>query len=294
MSQSETPELPDFDPSTPEPLRWFCACHQLAFPDRRVPLTPDRVIYRETLRSTYAKVGRTRYGRRKYWVNTEWWADHTAEECLGLTTHELAHVPTLGRTDTSTHGPGFWEEVARIATTLHDHWESVEAIAGQSLDPDAYDEWLVHDPRTHKVDNRCETAYERRRELAAALDYPADELRPFGGIRYTVRDIREYDHDASEWVRYTESVDQSRLVYDPLPVDEVCRWLRSPNRTGVEKDGDLYRFDPIVVRDHGDGRLEVVEGLERLTIVHHRKFERDHDYNDVSVIDVADRDRLDD
>lgn len=100
-----------------------------------------------------------------------WFNSRSPERRLSVYTHEAGHIIYSSSGPGSCgHPPAFWREVAFYATEVRDHIEEVEEVMGE-IDVDEYIEEMVKDPTSGTVDQRRETAGERRQKLADLLGY---------------------------------------------------------------------------------------------------------------------------
>lgn len=145
------------------------------------PITPKHVDYSycQSTGRYYAKCGpRSGIGIHVvgYSVDKTYMQNCSRERHLSIICHELTHITEGSHTDGSTHNPAFWREMAFNALQLRDHLEEMESVMGP-LDEEQFVIEVVNDPNSTLVDNRIETAQERKEKLADLLGFDTDIIR---------------------------------------------------------------------------------------------------------------------
>lgn len=247
-------------------LESFVTAFNLCYPDREVEgdasteLTADHVEYSYTTAS-WAKCGPRKNGHVYFALNSDWYANAAPGERLGLLLHELAHVEVLN------HSPEFWEQVVDNYRSVEAHRQKIADSVLGDLSWPVVREFIITDPLTQSVDNRRETAYERRLKLAEALEVPTDEIDPFDGMH--IKYLRP--SGSSE-----KTVPVSRLTYNEMEPDEVVEYFHSRPRNYLTKVDSRHIIQPLPVRKRGT-TYEIVEcdemanlaemaGLQRVTV----------------------------
>ena len=239
-------------------LTLFVDLFNLCYPDWEVngrtsnSLQPHHVDFDTNLRKYWGRCGPRKNGQIYYRINDDYWNDNGWPDRIALMLHEMAH------THETNHSPDFWQHVIDSFHTLDENREIVESIIGTGLDWAAIKRAIVTDPKSNTVDNRSETAYERRVKIANAIDYPVDELSPFSGTSfYTVA------YPNHEFCRHipTENIEFEK-EYD---TDELIDLLHSRPRPGISYQNNAYHIDPPKVRREGK-TYYVIEGEDRAAL----------------------------
>lgn len=235
-------------------LESFVKCFNICYPSWCIDgsenndLEYRHVDFDTNLRSYWGRCGPRSRGRVYFRVNSDWWADSSNGERVGLLLHELGHVR-----DTN-HSPEFWEQVVENYRAVADHASEVEVALDGDVNWEEVDEFLVSDPSNTSVDNRRETAYERRRKIAEAIDY-SGEVTPFEQMRISVL------HSHREG---NEQVEFDKLAYEDYSLEEVLGVFHETG-TGVSLEDGVYIIQPPVVREQ-DEHYVVVDGGRRVEL----------------------------
>lgn len=178
----------------------------------------------------------------------EWWRRAYSGDRVGLLCHEVGHI------EYQHHKPSFWEQVVENYHVARDiEAELVKCIG--DIDWEVTKEFLVEDPTTKKVDNRSETAFERRREIAEELGFTGD-VTPFENMRILVRHPRET----------SQRVKLHNLDWQAKTIDDILDYFYQNGPEGIDKENGKHFVDPIPVT-RTDERYEVVERDELAELV---------------------------
>lgn len=234
-------------------LESFVTCFNLCYPDWEVygrssrDLTATEVNYSYT-NAKWARCGPRKNGRVYFALNSDWYVNASPAERIGLLIHELAHVKETN------HSPEFWEQVVTNFESLNANKAPVEETIEGEADWEEVKEFIVDDPHTGLVDNRSEIAYERRRKLAAALDYSDDEIEPFGNMHIYTRVTKQ-----------SEKVPLGQIQYEEATIDEIVSYFHSRPRDYLSKHKTRYTITELPARKSGQ-TYELVEGDEMATL----------------------------
>lgn len=274
--------MSDVDPR----LQVFVDLFNIAYPDWTVnegfrttsdELKPEHVNFGLGLRNYNARCGPRPGGYVYYRLKAKSWRSWGWARRVQLVVHELAHVKHQD------HSPDFWEQAVDNYWQLHDHADEVEEAIGTNVNWDKVAEHLVHNPNNSMVDNRVETAYERQLKLAEALDYPKDDIPPFSGM--TISTIHKVNDHEEVYVAPDE------VDYDEYAADDLCRYFRSPQRSGIEYDRYAWIISPPLAVEKPDGTYRVVEGDKRAGIIEKALIEGGS--RDTMMLDLVDDDDYD-
>ncbi|MDG5760657.1 DUF45 domain-containing protein [Natronococcus sp. A-GB1] len=220
-----------------------------------------------------AKCGPRPAGRIYYRVNASEWKQWEWPERVRLVIHEMAHTQHVN------HSPEFWEEVADSYLRFEERWEEVEDIVGEPVSRKAGREEVVKNPITSMVDNRIETAYERRLKLAEKLGHPTEDIDPISGM-----EIRSGHQPNGNEEIAVPMADVEYEEYDPV---ELAAHFRSRPRPGIWKDKNVYHVTPPKAVKTSDGGYRVVEGEKRAGI---RRYGLGKCSEDLMTVEVVDSD----
>lgn len=247
-----------------EALESFIKCFNLCYPnwevegDASTELTADHVEYSYRT-ACLASCGPRDQGHVYFAINKSWYGDATPAERLGLLIHELGHVKYY-----SGHPPEFWEQVIENYRSLAGHSETVEEVMFGNLSWPDVREFIVNDPYTDQVDNRQEIAYERRRKLADALDYPLHRIEPFKKMTIKYQTPRS---------KNTKTVPLWRLNYEVKFIDEVIAYFHTRPREYLSKWKSQHIIQPLPVRKVGN-TYDVIDGHEMVNLAELVEFRR--------------------
>lgn len=140
------------------------------YKDDPYPALPDEIetTWCQSRSSTIARCG-ARSGKYVAFFSCDisWIQSHSREDVLAVVNHEVAHVENTE--DDSWHGPDFWQTVAEQARTIIDNIQVFNTFFDEPIDAEEFKEAVVEDINETVVDNRIETADERKEKMARDL-----------------------------------------------------------------------------------------------------------------------------
>lgn len=116
----------------------------------------------------WAKCG-PRHNGAYFAINNSWAGSVSTERMLAVMCHEIGHFNYGITKNQPTHGPDFWEAMARYGVTCRNKWNVVQTWFNHNVDIDEFVEEVVNDPNSALVDNRIETVEERKNEQAELM-----------------------------------------------------------------------------------------------------------------------------
>lgn len=99
----------------------------------------------------------------KYAVDIGYFNRKSKERILAITVHEATHIEEGSHTPGSAHHPRFWEAMCKNGKAVLKNMDMIEPFF--NIDRNNFIEEMIDDPNSYMVDERMETATERKNKM---------------------------------------------------------------------------------------------------------------------------------